>query len=279
MRTYPECMSCFLRQALDAVRISSGSETTETNVIKEVLKILCASPMDLSPPEIARQVYSTVREHTGVQDPYKEVKRLSNEEALKLYTSIKEIVANAKDPLNKALRFAVAGNAIDHGVSGEIDIERELEECLDKDFIFFDWDDFRKSVDNASNVLYVLDNAGEIVFDRLLVEQLEADVVCAVRERPIINDVTVEDAVQAGLHDVAKVISSGSDIPGTVLREADEEFRELYFTSDLVISKGQGNFETLFPAEREVFFILKAKCPVIARHLNCEVGDIVLKKS
>ena len=164
------------------------------------------------------------------------------------------------------------------GVPHSFDIEREIEECLEKDFAVFDFADFNDAVRKADNVLYILDNAGEIVFDMILIEEMKKPVICAVREKPIINDVTIDDARQVGLDKACKVISSGSDIPGTIVAECTEEFREYYNNADMVISKGQGNYETLAEETRPIFFIFKAKCPVVARHMDCKVGDIILKK-
>jgi uncharacterized protein with ATP-grasp and redox domains len=198
--------------------------------------------------------------------------------AMELYPRLKKDIEGSEDALLSAVRLAVAGNVIDYGVPHSFDIENEIEDCLRKDFAIFDFEKFARAVKEAKNILYILDNAGEIVFDRILVEELAKDVVCAVRGKPIINDVTMDDAVQVGLDKVTKVVSSGSDIPGTLPGACDESFRDHYRCADLIISKGQGNFETLADEDRPIFFIFKAKCPVVARHVGCKMGDIILKE-
>ena len=278
MKTYLECIPCFLRQALEAAKLAGA----EKNVQKEILdEVACALPdfsLSVTPPEIARTVYGIVDRHTGNGDSYLELKKNSNMMAQELYPSLIDEVERAKDPLLSAVRLAVAGNVIDYGVPHTFDIEREIEECLEKDFAVFDYDELRSALSKAKVILYILDNAGEIVFDKILVSEIKKDVVCAVRGRPIINDVTMRDAEEVGLDMISKVISSGSDVPGTIPEEATPEFRQIYEKADVIISKGQGNYETLADEKKPIFFIFKAKCPVVAAHMDCNVGDIILKR-
>ncbi|MEA3488982.1 MAG: ARMT1-like domain-containing protein [Candidatus Omnitrophota bacterium] len=278
MRTYLECIPCFLRQALEAAKLADADDETQKKILDEVAVRLPGFSLNVTPPEIARTVYGIVEERTGGVDAYKKIKEKSNKMAMELYPRLKKVVEGSRDVLLSAVRLAVAGNVIDYGVPRSFDIEKEIEECLEKDFAVFDFSEFSAAVEKAENILYILDNAGEIVFDRILIEEMKKDVVCAVRGKPIINDVTMEDARQVGLDDVARVISSGSVVPGTVVKDCSEEFLEYYEKADLVISKGQGNFETLADEDRDIFFIFKAKCEVIARHIGCGVGDIILKK-
>ena len=124
------------------------------------------------------------------------------------------------------------------------------------------------------------DNAGEIVFDRLLIEQLPIDrVTVAVRGYPVINDATLDDAETAGLTDIVDVISNGSDAPGTLLDDCSEAFRSRFEEADLIIAKGQGNYETLAQSPRPIFFLLRVKCPVVARDLDYPVGSMVVHPS
>ena len=279
MKTYLECIPCFLRQALEAAKLAGADKKTQKKVLDEIALLLSGFPTDVTPPEIARTVYSVTEKYTGGIDAYKRIKEKSNDMAMALYPRLKNVVESSEDVLLSALRLAVAGNVIDYGVPHAFDIEDEIEECLVKDFAVFDLDEFRRDLANAKNILYILDNAGEIVFDKILIEEMDREIVCAVRGEPIINDVTMDDAVQVGLDKAVKVISSGSDIPGTVPQECNKEFRAYYQAADMVISKGQGNYETLEGEKRPIFFIFKAKCQVVADHLGCRVGDIILKDS
>jgi len=220
LKTYPECVQCFFRQARDAAKLAGADDDTRKKVLEEVAAALSDLSLDITPPEIARTVYGIVGRHTDGKDAYKQIKERSNDMAMELYPRLKKVVEKADDVLLSAVRLAVAGNVIDYGVPHSFDIEEEIDECLNKDFAVFDFDDFRDKYEAASNVLYLLDNAGEIVFDRILIEEMKKDVVCAVREKPIINDVTMADARQVGLDKITKVTSSGSNIPGTVVRTA-----------------------------------------------------------
>ena len=130
---------------------------------------------------------------------------------------------------------------------------------------------------NAQDILYLADNAGEIVFDRLLIEQLPMQkITVVVKGFPIINDATMEDAVAAGLTEIVSVIDNGSDAPGTILEICSDAFVSRFEQADLIITKGQGNYETLSDIDKNIYFILKAKCPVIASDLGCPIGQMVL---
>jgi damage-control phosphatase, subfamily I len=279
MKTYLECIPCFLRQALEAAKMAGADKKIQKAVMDKVSLALPSFSLDVTPPEIARTVYGIVNKLTGGLDAYAKVKQQSNMMVMDLYPRIVKEIRNSDDPLLTAVRLAVAGNVIDYGVPHSFDIETEIEECLKKDFAVFDFEEFKNGLENAKNILYILDNAGEIVFDKLLVNEIGKDLTCVVRGEPIINDVTMDDAVQIGLDKVCKVISSGSDVPGTIPELANAEFRKQYEEADIIISKGQGNFETLADEDKPIFFIFKAKCPIVAAHVGCEVGDIILKRN
>ncbi|MCD6129607.1 MAG: DUF89 family protein, partial [Deltaproteobacteria bacterium] len=214
---------------------------------------------------------------TGEFDPYKEIKKESTEKGLALYPSLKDEVEKSNDKLLTAIRIAIAGNVIDFGVNRNFNIEEEIDTVLKKDFAIFDYDKFKDYLDKSDEILYIGDNAGESVFDRILIEVMKKPVIYVVREMPVINDVTYEDAVQAGIDKVATILSSGTSAPGTVLETCNEEFKEIYRNSKFVIGKGQGNYEGLSDEKHLIFFLLKAKCWVIADDIGVNEGDIVLK--
>jgi uncharacterized protein with ATP-grasp and redox domains len=218
-----------------------------------------------------------VREITGNADPFRELKRESTQQALALYPSLKMTIEESNDNLLTAIRIAIAGNVIDFGPSGSYDIDTAIKEALEKDFAICDYPAFKKYLKASTRVLYIADNAGETVFDRLLIEQMNKPVTYAVRETPVINDATVEDAVQAGIDKVATVVSSGTDAPGTILSTCNPEFRQMLDRSEFVIAKGQGNYEGLSDENHSIFFLLKTKCRIIADDIGVTNGDIVLK--
>ena len=277
MKTSLDCFPCFLDQALRAGRIVIKDEKEIKRLLDEVGAMLSSIPLESTPPESGRLIYQKVSEITGIPDPYKEIKKDSTKEALALYPYLKDQVETADDKLLTAIRIAIAGNVIDFGVSKDFHIEEDIDEILGKDFAIFDYDKFKESLDNTNEILYIGDNAGECVFDRVLIEEIKKPVTYVVRDAPIINDATYEDAIQAGIDNVATIISSGTDAPGTILETCNDEFREVYDNSKLIISKGQGNYEALSNERRPIFFLLKAKCPVIAKDIGVDDGDIILK--
>ena len=277
MRTYLDCIPCFFNQALRAGRIVTGDETKLKKLLDEIGTMLSDIPLESTPPETGMRIYEKVREITGVFDPYKELKRESTEKALTLYPSLKSKIEKSNDKLLTAIRIAIAGNVIDFGVNRNFDIEEEIDMVLKQDFAIFDYDKFKHYSDKTNEILYIGDNAGESVFDRILIEEMKKPTRYVVRAMPVINDVTYEDAVQAGIDKVASILSSGTSAPGTVLETCNAEFKEIYKKSEFVISKGQGNYEGLSDESHPVFFLLKAKCRVIADDIGVNEGDIVLK--
>ena len=231
------------------------------------------------PPEIGREAYRIITETTGILDPYAKIKKECTQKALQMYPKLNKRIALSKDPLNMAVRMAIVGNVIDFGVSAPFDLDRDLDVLLSQDLAIDHFAAFRRRLKDSRKILYLADNAGETVFDRMLIQQMGKQVVYAVREKPIINDAVLRDALEAGLDKVAKVVSSGSDAPGAILGLCSEDFKEKYRSADLIISKGQGNYEALSEENRPVFFLLKAKCAVIARDLGVKEGSLILMKA
>ena len=183
----------------------------------------------------------------------------------------------SNDPLESAVRLAIAGNVIDFGANPDFQLEEEIQETLHLEPVINNYDAFRQNLETAQNILYIGDNAGETVFDRILIEAMARPVTYVVRERPIINDATMEDAIKSELDEVADIVSSGWDGPGVGLKGVSEPFLRHYNRADLIISKGQGNYETLSGEQGPIFYLLKAKCPVIARNLGVDKGQTVIK--
>ncbi len=277
MKTYLDCFPCFLNQALRAARIATDDDKMIKRVLDEVGMMLKAIPLDSTPPESGRLIYRKVSEVTGSLDPYREIKKESTQEALSLYPYLKSRVEESSDRLLMAIRIAIAGNVIDFGAYGNFDLNREVDEVLEKDFAVFDYIKFKYSLDKTHEILYLGDNAGECVFDRILIEEIKKPVTYVVRDAPIINDATYEDAVQAGIDKIATIISSGTDAPGTILKTCSAEFKKIYQDSNFIISKGQGNYEALSNERGPIFFLLKVKCKIIADDFGVGEGDIVLK--
>ncbi len=279
MRAFLDCYPCFFIQTLRTARMVTSDEKTILQILHEVSTTLPQIPFNVTPPEIGREVYRIISRRTGVEDPYKEVKDRCIREALSLYPELKRLVESSEDRLMTAIRLAIAGNVIDFGTDSSFDLEQELETVFSQDFAVDNSQEFREALKQARNVLYLADNAGETVFDRLLIEEMDKPVIYVVREKPIINDATREDALLSGLDKVSEITSSGCDTPGTILKFCSDEFLETYRSANLIISKGQGNYEALSDEKRPLFFLLKAKCQVVARDLGVKNGSIILAKT
>ncbi len=233
-----------------------------------------------TPPVMGQRIHRLIRRLVADDDPYRGIKARFNEMALALYPELKKRLDEASDPLETAVRLAIAGNVIDFGSNYDLEdshvgeaIEGSLVAPLSRSAV----EDLRESADRATSILYLGDNAGEIVFDRLLIELLPYQkITYVVRGSPVINDATMSDALATGMTDLVEVIDNGSDAPGTILEDCSAAFRRRFQSADLVIAKGQGNYETLSEADKRIRFLLKVKCPVIARDIGCDADSLVV---
>ena len=282
MKTSLDCIPCFVRQALDSARLVSDDPGVHEAVLREVLRAAAEMDLACSPPVMGQRIHRLIRQCTGNGDPYRPMKERFNRLATAMYPGLHDWVARSAAPLETAVRLAIAGNVIDFGVRADLaeaDVHEGIEHALAAP-LNGDVADFAAAVRAAGEILYLADNAGEIVFDRLLIEQMpRARLAVAVKGSPVLNDATLADARATGLTDLVEVIDNGSDAPGTILADCSRAFRRRFDRADLVVSKGQGNYETLSDVRKDVFFVLKAKCPVISRRLACEVGSLVLRRS
>lgn len=282
MHTALECIPCFARQALEAARFVTDDADIHDRLLRDVLRATAEMDLSQCPPVLAREIHQALRRMTGVADPYRAVKDRFNRMALDMLPEMAAMVAKAADPFGLAVRLAIAGNVIDLGANGGI-TEEEARRCIQgtlQEPFEGNIDALRRSVGEAQRILYLADNAGEIVLDRLLIEQLPIErVTVAVRGGPILNDATAQDAQAAGLCDIVEIVDNGSHAPGTVLSDCSDKFRRRFAESDLIIAKGQGNFETLSDEPNNIFFLFKVKCPVIAGHVGLPLGTHVLTRT
>jgi hypothetical protein len=237
--------------------------------------------MDEPPPAIARRLAQLVRDISGCTDLYARDKREANAFVLALLPSLEQRLEDRRaigDPLGLALELSIIGNYIDRGVEVDFDLEKELDEVADSVSPAV-LGALRKRLVKGASVLILGDNTGEIVLDTLLVRELTGlgcDVTYAVRSRPVLNDATMADARAVGMTELCSVVESGVDTPGTVLNRCSPEFIERMRKSDVILSKGQGNFEALDGLWPGVFCAFKVKCPRIARKTGLEFGASAL---
>ncbi len=283
MKTAPECMACYLRQTLQVTRISSTDAQVHITALRRVAELITAMDMDHTPPENSVPVYQAIAEITGCSDPYLEIKQQSNKQALDVLPDFRNELSGSKDSLATALRLAIGGNIIDYGAMHSFDVDAALARCLKATLII---DHSRKLLQQARNldkgdkVLYLADNCGEIVYDSLVVEALAdmgLEVTVVVKSGPIINDALQADACFCGIDKIATILENGTSCPGTPLDSCSRELIQAFNDADLIISKGQGNFETLSEAEAEIFFLLTVKCSVVGAHL-AEISGIEPQK-
>ncbi len=275
MKTYLECVSCLSKQAVDIASSHLPADQRE-GYVRDMVHQLADFDFTKSPPMLAKDMYGAARRLADIHDPYATQKDRYNKVALGLYPALKERVLKSSDPLDMALRIAVSGNIIDFGLASEadIDVEATVERAIASDFAIDHIEKLKAQLKAAATVLYIGDNAGEIVFDRLFIEIIGPEkVTYVVRSEPIINDVTLLDADQVAMP--CAVIESGSGAPGTPLELCNDLFLNHYEKADVVLSKGQGNFETMSCPPREQFFLLMAKCDVVANDLGVERGSFI----
>lgn len=282
MRTYLDCIPCLVRQALEAVRTAIPDADEQERLMRRVLTDLAHFSFAEPPPVMGTHIHRLVREETGCADPYREAKQASNSLALELVAELGPQVESSADPFGAALRLAVVANVIDLGAKAGHDasptaVRAALRKAMHEQVAGDGPAALRQALEAADRVLYLTDNAGEIAFDRLLIGQMPpAQVTVAVRGGPIINDATLDDARQVGIGDVARLTTTGAQVPGIILEQCSPEFRTLFRDADVVIAKGQGNYETLSEADRRIFFLLRTKCPVLARDTGRSVGELVV---
>jgi uncharacterized protein with ATP-grasp and redox domains len=281
MRVHLDCFPCFLRQTIIALRLGTKDESLHETILKSVLEIIRKNDTSKPAAYTTTFIHKKIRQMLGT-DPFKKIKSEYNQVALRLYPSLKAIVEKSSDPLWTCTRLAIAGNVIDFGIFTSVDIDGAIRKALNCQLAIDDYNNFRNVISMADKILYLTDNAGEIVFDRLLIEaliSLEKKVKAVVKGSPVINDSTMEDAKESGLTGMCEVIDNGSEAVGTILEWTSPAFQRTFKDAQLVISKGQGNFETLLGIEKKIFFLFQSKCDVVSKELGLSTGSMLLKKS
>ena len=281
MQTTFDCIPCFVRQAFEAVEMSVGDGPNREPLMRDLLHAIADADWSVMPVTVAQRMQRMVRETTGIADPYRELKNRMNRTALDLLPALSEVLRHQHNQQEAIVRLAVAGNLLDAGSKNRLE-PHELEAHLKTIWtlpLAGSPERLFAAAEQADRILYLADNAGEIVFDRMLIKALPTGkTTVVVRGTPVINDATLDDAEIAGIPALAPVITNGSDIPGTLVDECSEAFRQQFDQADLIISKGQGNYETLSESPKNIFFLLTVKCPVIGRDIGAPVGTMVCNR-
>lgn len=280
MKTYFDCIPCLMRQTIQAVRQISNDEEMTERILRSALFLASKMEYSKTPALIGREIHALIRKETVNNDPYAEIKQKANEIALSFAPAIREEIAKSDNPIQTAIRYAIAGNILDFALYNGWDDERfqqSLHSSRNKSIDKAQLNRLQAEIEKAETILFLGDNAGETVFDRLLIEQMmPKQVTYAVKGYPVINDALREDAIISGIDKYATIIDTGLDCAGTVLSMCSRGFLEIFYNADLVIAKGQANYETLCENHRQIFFLTQIKCSVIAQDLNGNIGDWVV---
>lgn len=273
-----KCIFCFTRLIQKLLEKHVEEEKKKLELSKYLLSYLSNIDTSQPTPVIARDIHAILRESLNNPDPYKKEKKEHNELILNVYDYLKERVNNSPNPFKEALKLAIAGNIMDFGPSDEFNIMETIFQLGDKEIALDCSKELKNQIEKAETILYIGDNAGEIVFDKLFLETIKhPNVYFAVRGAPVINDVTQEDAKMVGVDKYAHIIDNGYDAPSTIIEKSSEEFRQIYQKADLIISKGQGNLEGLMHQnDKRIFFLLMVKCQVIGDHIGLKKGDVAI---
>ncbi|MFA5417786.1 MAG: ARMT1-like domain-containing protein [Bacteroidales bacterium] len=277
MRIDSECGKCLLK-ANQKLFDKFNIPWQQQQELQKYNEQLMESKFLATAPEIQRELSMNFNSVTGINDPYVEEKAESNCLASALYQEWKPRITRSDDPFDLALRLSIAGNIMDYGANNSFDILKTINHVTTANFAIDHSNLLKQRIRHAKNILYLGDNAGEIVFDKLFIETIgHPNFTFAVKGGITLNDATMEDADKIGLHSVAKVISNGYNAPSTILSKCDAEFLKVYNEADLIISKGQGNLEGLINEnDPRIFFLLVVKCTVIGEMLKVKKGSFVV---
>lgn len=280
MRTAPDCIPCLIRLANETVKRATSNNNIINTVTERTVTLTKTMDRDLSPPKMGQLIHRIVTEETGNTDPCLEIKNQCNELALGLQPELRKLIKKSSDRFLTAAKLAIAGNIIDFaapsGFSSEL-MSDTIDEILSSPVDPTCFNLLKINIQKANKILYLGDNAGEIIFDKIFIDELPKDkITFCVRGLPILNDALREDAEKAGLTSMVRVIDSGTDLPGVIPDECSTEFKNCFNEADLIIAKGQGNFETLNDSKKNIFFLFKVKCSAVANESGSNVGDTVI---
>ena len=278
MHIYPECYACISHLAKAAMDIAEVDDATQVAHLRQVLVIASQHDPDTPPPSMAREVFDFLQSAMNEKDLYRQIKIESNQLAMGFYLRLKRLVRQGEDQFLQALKIAGTGNIIDVAHSEKYDLWEEVVRQVSQPILGDSVAEFKQQLAAHDSLLYLADNAGETVFDRVLIEEINIPVVYAVKGGPAMNDATLEDALAAGIDQVAEIVETGSRTPGTYLEDCSPAFRERFNQAGLVLSKGQANYETLDGQGEKMYFLLRIKCPIVARSIGYPVGRLVLKQ-
>ena len=277
MKTFIDCIPCFISHSLNVAKMTARNAGEQQEILRQTLAMAASLDFDQSPPAMAKKIHAIIRQVTGVEDAYVRIKNESTAFALEMLPFLRHEVEKSEHPFETAIRLIIAGNIIDFGTDHNFNLNSvhqiiadSLKQQIDLNAI----GRLHKRIMKSDRILYIADNCGEIVFDRLLIEPYRKKITLAVRGNPILNDATRREAEMSGMNEIVDIIDTGDSIPGVILENCSDEFKDHYAKCDFIISKGQGNFETMCETDKPVFFLFMSKCQVIAKLLDSKIGSL-----
>jgi len=283
MKIDEACIGCIINQSSKVASAIKADEVLTEKLISAVTQSSKDFSFSLTPPEVATDVYELMSILAEKADLYEEIKNYSTQNALSYIPFLEYKISKSQDKLLTATKVAIAGNVIDLAAEVEFDLADEIEKIFETDFGHDDFEKLKEMLADAKTLLVIGDNTGEHIFDYLFIQALQQlypllYISYMVRGNPIINDVTMKEAKEAGFDKLCNLVDSGVNTPGFVYNRANEESQQLFDEVDVVITKGMGNYECLSPSPRKnLCYLLKVKCSVVASSLERNIGDIVCK--
>jgi uncharacterized protein with ATP-grasp and redox domains len=272
------CIPCIVNNFLTLLKTGLLPDNAREPAMRHLLAFLSEADFQQSPPVLGREIHRMIRQELNNPDPYREIKNKYNRMILDMYSDLEKLVINAQDPFDTAMRLAIAGNVIDFGSQHQLDIVETINQVLNADITIDDSQKLKEDLKSAKCLLYIGDNCGEIVLDKLFIKHIQvANIYFAVRSSPVINDITRDDALMVGMDKIAKIITSGDNAPGVVWESTSNEFKQVFNKADVIISKGQGNLEGLTDVPGNIYFLFVTKCDLIARRMGTIKGDFIVK--
>jgi len=273
------CISCIVNSMQKLLNNNFIPEEAKEPAMRQLLQYLAKADYGQSPAALGGEMHRLIRRVLNNPDPYKDVKIKYNQKILELYPKFKKMITTAADPFNTAMRLAIAGNVIDFGPQNRLDVMDTINKVIHAPLKIDDSGQLKKDIESAQKILYIGDNCGEIVLDKLFVETIDhPNIYFAVRKSPVINDATPDDARMIGLDSIVHLITTGDDAPGAVWETASDEFKTIFQKADVIIAKGQGNLEGLMGIRQNIYYLLVVKCAIIGDQLGAQTGDYIVKR-
>ena len=280
MNTCLECLPCLGKNAVVAATRSTDDPEIQKKILADSFHLLAETDYQVSPPYIARKILDIALAYTGKADLYEPEKRRSNQFAKQLVAELPNLPEYDAESFESRLRLAIAGNILDFGVFADLDLQVALDvikSVFTKPLPMDRVELLRRKMNEAEHIFYLLDNCGEAVFDRIFMEPYKDKITLGVRGCPALNDVTAKDLPDCDLAGWNYIKNGPSGVPGTILSECSDEFKTAFENADLIIAKGQGNFETMNEYPHPIAFLFLAKCPVVIRAIGAELNSIQIR--